>query len=590
MSNKATWKKILESDDDKTKISRMFKEIDEQTKNFHLKILLTVERAVRGLGDSFRQLLLNNWPYSRTAQYNTDLEDAALLARRACSDGTRVHILERISQWAQDSSPLSPQVFWLTGQAGSGKSTIAYSVAQDFDEGGKWPNLLQATFFCSRQFKDTRSRNYIIPTVVYQLARRSKSFAHALLNADKEDSVNTASKQMKDLFVNPWKESAHGRSPDLPPYLVIIDALDEIDDQGGSKFLKDLLTVVNAGELHGLKFLVTSHPDPGLAALCKSFSTDAVCCLFDVAEEEIKGDITKYLQAELPMLKAQPRFAELVTQSNDLFIYASTAVRYILRRGHTTKQQCDLMHKLLDSINDHKTLNISRVVLQIDLLYQQILSYAFSELEENHFQDHLCILHTILCTQERTSSAVIAGLLDSNIDDCKDQIDSLVNDLHAVLYVKNGCIFWYHASFPDFIFTQTRSKFSIPGTPSQLYELSCDPTFHHEFLAKQCFSIMMSGLHFNICDHPSSFLLDSEVPGLQAIVDQKISNGLKYSCMYWAQHMIKAGYGGTWALIDQLREFLSMHVLFWMEAMNLMQQIKQCITMLQLVQAYVKVS
>ncbi|KAG6815174.1 hypothetical protein H0H87_004417, partial [Tephrocybe sp. NHM501043] len=35
MSKKATWKKILESDDDKTKISRMFKEIDEQTKNFH---------------------------------------------------------------------------------------------------------------------------------------------------------------------------------------------------------------------------------------------------------------------------------------------------------------------------------------------------------------------------------------------------------------------------------------------------------------------------------------------------------------------------------------------------------------------------
>ncbi|KAG6823257.1 hypothetical protein H0H87_012619, partial [Tephrocybe sp. NHM501043] len=36
MSNKATWKKILESDDDKTKISRMFKEIDERTKNFHV--------------------------------------------------------------------------------------------------------------------------------------------------------------------------------------------------------------------------------------------------------------------------------------------------------------------------------------------------------------------------------------------------------------------------------------------------------------------------------------------------------------------------------------------------------------------------
>ncbi|KAG6828109.1 hypothetical protein H0H87_002933, partial [Tephrocybe sp. NHM501043] len=35
MSTKATWKKIIESDDDKKKISHVFKEIDEQTKNFY---------------------------------------------------------------------------------------------------------------------------------------------------------------------------------------------------------------------------------------------------------------------------------------------------------------------------------------------------------------------------------------------------------------------------------------------------------------------------------------------------------------------------------------------------------------------------
>ncbi|KAG6823957.1 hypothetical protein H0H87_012810, partial [Tephrocybe sp. NHM501043] len=35
MSTKATWKKILETDDNKKKIEQMFKEVDEQTKNFH---------------------------------------------------------------------------------------------------------------------------------------------------------------------------------------------------------------------------------------------------------------------------------------------------------------------------------------------------------------------------------------------------------------------------------------------------------------------------------------------------------------------------------------------------------------------------
>ena len=36
MSKKATWKKILESEEDKKKIEDTFKRIDEHTKNFHV--------------------------------------------------------------------------------------------------------------------------------------------------------------------------------------------------------------------------------------------------------------------------------------------------------------------------------------------------------------------------------------------------------------------------------------------------------------------------------------------------------------------------------------------------------------------------
>ena len=37
MSKRATWKKILESEEDKKKIEEIFKQIDEHTKNFYVR-------------------------------------------------------------------------------------------------------------------------------------------------------------------------------------------------------------------------------------------------------------------------------------------------------------------------------------------------------------------------------------------------------------------------------------------------------------------------------------------------------------------------------------------------------------------------
>jgi ABC-type dipeptide/oligopeptide/nickel transport system ATPase component len=153
----------------------------------------------------------------------------------------------------------SPCVFWLTGQAGSGKSTIAYTVADHFDDGEKddiekdansdLHNVLGANFFCSRQFQETRLQKNILPTIVYQLARRSRSYAHALLRANKFDSVDVLTKQMRDLLVDPWQQSSSERPSEIPPYLVVVDALDEIEGEGGSAFLRDLLKTIDKGHL-----------------------------------------------------------------------------------------------------------------------------------------------------------------------------------------------------------------------------------------------------------------------------------------------------------------------------------------------------
>ena len=60
------------------------------------------------------------------------------LSRRFCTPGTRVTILDHIYHWAQDPSPDSPRVFLLTGNVGSGKSTIANTVSHHWQHPGRW--------------------------------------------------------------------------------------------------------------------------------------------------------------------------------------------------------------------------------------------------------------------------------------------------------------------------------------------------------------------------------------------------------------------------------------------------------------------
>jgi hypothetical protein len=103
---------------------------------------------------------------------------------------------------------------------------------------------------------------------------------------------------MQKLLVDPRSYSGEQRDKMLPPYLIIIDALDEIEEGDG---LKDLLTTLNDGNLHHLKFLITSRPDPQLV---KSWETSqgVIFHLEDKDMREIEGDIGKFLRTELPDL------------------------------------------------------------------------------------------------------------------------------------------------------------------------------------------------------------------------------------------------------------------------------------------------
>jgi hypothetical protein len=114
--------------------------------------------------------------------------------------------------------------------------------------------------------------------------------------------------------------------------------------------------------------------------------------------------------------------------------------------------------------------------------------------------------------------------------------------------------------------------------------MHCDEDAHHARLARSCFRIMKTQLRFNICNLTSSFLLDSEVPDLDDRIRGNINDGLRYCCLHWAQHLAQTSsdVGRT-----DIRDFLPLRVLFWIETMNLLTSRALCTPMLQLAREYI---
>ena len=72
---------------------------------------------------------MQSLPLSCDAAFSAAID----LARRPCTDGTRVDIISQIKAWVDEKDHMKvPPVYWFTGLAGLGKTTIAYDFNDAF--------------------------------------------------------------------------------------------------------------------------------------------------------------------------------------------------------------------------------------------------------------------------------------------------------------------------------------------------------------------------------------------------------------------------------------------------------------------------
>ena len=110
---------------------------------------------------------LDKLPHVDEAHY----DHASRQGAPTCVPGSRDALLEKIQDWSKNLEKESPPIFWLSGIAGAGKSTVAQTVCVNATK----LKILGGTFFFSHQEGQRRVANAVFPTLIHQLLSNPKS-------------------------------------------------------------------------------------------------------------------------------------------------------------------------------------------------------------------------------------------------------------------------------------------------------------------------------------------------------------------------------------------------------------------------------
>ncbi|KAK7676720.1 hypothetical protein QCA50_020296 [Cerrena zonata] len=466
--------------------------------------------------------------------------------RPLCLHGTREGILQRIMDWVENVDDNEQNILWLHGLAGSGKSTIANTVAARLHE----LRRRGAFLFFERNKTD---RDAVIRTMAAQLAIADpilRSRICAAIDEDRSIVDNSLTKQFADLLRRPLTTAAQTL---LGPIVIVLDALDEYGDVNSRRSLLNLIANEFTQLPTNFRFLITSRPELDIDSLLWWNPK-----ITSISLNEIRDTIPEihlYLASELAHIRKVkgmpdnwPRendLDEVADMSEGLFIWASTLSKFLL----STNDPAETLRSILWSGNaDHEK--------RLDQLYATVLN-ARNDWHSGLGEQFRVVARIALLSETPLSDIDIDQLLERpDGKSCR----GIFEDFHCLFDHNPG---WpirpLHASFGDYLIDITRSG----GQPWSLARCDAD-----HYLVLRCFDIMSTQLCFNICNFETSGQLNKEYPDLKERIEKHISPQLRYASMYWWYHLKRIQ---TWQedVGSALRSFSKEKLLSWLEVVSL---------------------
>jgi hypothetical protein len=441
--------------------------------------------------------------------------DAAFNAYRRQHDptylpDTRVDLLQEIYNWAD--GPDERCIFWLNGLAGTGKSTIARTVARRHFERER----LGASFFFSRGGGDVSHARKFFSSVAVQLAHNIPYLRQYICEAvaKRKDVVNQSlSDQWRQLVLSPLSKL---ESDSCQPYILVVDALDECENEDDIRTILHLFAEAGSLETGRLRIFLTSRPEiliqRGFQQMLDARHQDFV--LHNISPPLVDHDISIFLKDNLRQIREElgreagwpgdEVVENLVRSASGLFIWAATACRFIRggRRFAADRLSVLLKHNPVDvsaadsSTDDSSTdgAAIDSAITpeeQLNRIYIIVLENCALNYTKQERKRWYKLLRQTIGPIILLFSPLSAHSLASLLDVQEEGIIRTLDDLHSILDIPKD---WFrplrihHPSFRGFLLNKERC-----GKHFYVDEMKA-----HQLLADNCIQLMSKFLKQDI--------------------------------------------------------------------------------------------
>jgi WD40 repeat protein len=497
-----------------------------------------------------------------------------------CLPNTRREVLAQIRRWADGDG--EKRIYWLKGMAGTGKSTIALTVAREYS--GK--KRLGASFFFSRGGGDLASTRRFVATIAAQLAETSVELRRRIADAAASNRRIRGLglyDQWERLILQPLAQVGKDSFPH--PLVVVLDAMDECDNNDDVSLLVRCLAAAVAVEHVNIRVFVTSRPDQPINLGFDGISTDAHqdYILHDIEKSIVDQDLTVYYKHELTQITrtfcldtaflSDDTIQKLVRNSCGLFIYAATACRFVRDGGPLA---CERLSRLTSAERLP-----ARAETELDRMYRTVLEYS---LHGRFDRDEMASLqgrfHRVVGTIVVLFDALSPVSLAMLIAESKDKITSTLGSLHSLLDVpeqEGRLIRLLHPSFREFLLDRHRCSSAM---------FCIEATKAHGQLFDSCLAIMSGHLRRNMCGLRRPGTRAGDIP--RSDVDKNIPSAVQYACRYWVHHLQRSDVdpGEHPRIVD----FFRSKFLAWLETLALTGRLADGIAMVKLLEDILPVS